>query len=150
MWEDPNNPKWEKLKFPLGTCVFKVSWHSYNYGDANKSEKILMTDASVEEVSFLKESPTMKAVSKFGLCQPCKFTNAALQVIAEQPTKEKHRWAGKRNDRASDLRLLQVDFAVRDDRAPIGWVFGTFMYDGNQKQENVSSNSLNHLRSWHL
>lgn len=25
VWADPNNPKWEKdLKFPLGTCVFKV------------------------------------------------------------------------------------------------------------------------------
>lgn len=28
------------------------------------------------------------------------------------------------------MRLIQVDFAVVDDRSPIGWVFGTFMYDG--------------------
>ena len=47
-----------------------------------------------------------------------------------------------RNAYASDLRLLQVDFAVRDDRkdkAPIGWVFGTFMYDGSQTADKVSN-----------
>ncbi|KAK5658145.1 hypothetical protein OQA88_2118 [Cercophora sp. LCS_1] len=39
-----------------------------------------------------------------------------------------------------DLRLLQVDFAVHDDRIPVGkdgngWVFGSFMYDGSKKSE---------------
>ncbi len=28
-----------------------------------------------------------------------------------------------------NVRLLQVDVAVRDNRAPTGWVFGTFVYD---------------------
>ncbi len=27
------------------------------------------------------------------------------------------------------LKLLQVDLAVRDDRSPTGWVFGSFIYD---------------------
>ncbi len=27
------------------------------------------------------------------------------------------------------LNLLQVDLAVRDDRSPTGWVFGSFIYD---------------------
>lgn len=64
------------------------------------------------------------------------------QVIAD-PTKNNSSKgvplaSGKvRNNFASDLRLLQVDWAVRDDRAPIGWVFGTFMYDGSQKDKNV-------------
>lgn len=35
-----------------------------------------------------------------------------------------------RNDYASDVRLIQVDWATVDNRSPIGWVFGTFMYDG--------------------
>lgn len=43
----------------------------------------------------------------------------------------------KRNDFPTDLRLLQVDFAVRDDRAPIGWVFGTLIYDGRRLDKNV-------------
>ena len=36
------------------------------------------------------------------------------------------------------MRLLQVDWAVRDDKSDIGWVFGTYMYDGSQKNQNVS------------
>ncbi len=28
------------------------------------------------------------------------------------------------------MRLLQVDIIVKDNRSPIGWVFGTFVYDG--------------------
>ena len=30
-----------------------------------------------------------------------------------------------------DMQLLQVDVAVKDQRSPIGWVFGTFVYNGN-------------------
>jgi hypothetical protein len=33
-----------------------------------------------------------------------------------------------RTDRT--VRLLQIDIAVKDHRSPIGWVFGTFVYDG--------------------
>lgn len=33
-----------------------------------------------------------------------------------------------RTDRS--VRLLQIDIAVKDHRSPIGWVFGTFVYDG--------------------
>ena len=42
-----------------------------------------------------------------------------------------------RQDTVSDVRLIQVDFATRDDRADIGWVFGTFMFDSEQKASNV-------------
>ncbi|KAG8972690.1 hypothetical protein FRB90_010165 [Tulasnella sp. 427] len=38
--------------------------------------------------------------------------------------------SGTRNDFASEVRLIQVDWATVDERSPIGWVFGTFMYDG--------------------
>ena len=31
-----------------------------------------------------------------------------------------------------------MDFAVRDPRSPIGWVFGVFLYDGSRNNENVS------------
>ncbi|KAF2757845.1 hypothetical protein EJ05DRAFT_368530 [Pseudovirgaria hyperparasitica] len=113
IWRDPNNPRWDKkefpdgFQFPVGTAVFKI----------------LMTDATNDEVPSMAGAPVMKA------------------VIAQPPTPEQEAqswtWqASKRNDFASDLRLLQVDFAVRDDRAPIGWVFGTFMYDGSQKDQN--------------
>ena len=31
------------------------------------------------------------------------------------------------------LHLVQVDFAARDERSPIGWVFGTYACDGRKK-----------------
>lgn len=69
-----------------------------------------MTDATDDEVPKMKGAPAMKAVIAKPLTSPS----------------DNGRY---RNNFASDLRLLQVDFAVRDDRAPIGWVFGTFMFD---------------------
>ncbi|KAH8681759.1 hypothetical protein BX600DRAFT_544267 [Xylariales sp. PMI_506] len=98
IWQNPNNPRWEKFKFPIGTCVFKI----------------LMTDAKDSEIPSMKGSPSMQA------------------VISPQGSES----GQTRNDFPSELRLLQMDFAVRDDRAPIGWVFGTFMYDGNVKDRN--------------
>ncbi|KAF4340262.1 hypothetical protein FBEOM_5773 [Fusarium beomiforme] len=41
-----------------------------------------------------------------------------------------------RNKHASPLRLIQVDFAVVDKRSPIGWVFGTFMYNKNHSAKD--------------
>ena len=38
-----------------------------------------------------------------------------------------------------------MDWAVRDDRAPIGWVFGTYMFDGSQKEENVGPHHYTYL-----
>jgi hypothetical protein len=32
-----------------------------------------------------------------------------------------------------------MDFAVRDPRSPIGWVFGVFLYDGSRQDDDVSS-----------
>lgn len=67
------------------------------------------------------------------------FINADDQVIAPSASDPTRNAANPvlRNDFASDLRLLQVDFAVRDNRAPIGWVFGTFIYTGNKPESNV-------------
>ncbi|KAG8867030.1 hypothetical protein FRB98_004411, partial [Tulasnella sp. 332] len=101
VWNDPNNPNWaEDLKFPDGTCVFKL----------------LMTTASNEQVFTMKGSPGWPA------------------VIAPQPDPCIAPINGaKRNSHASLVRLIQVDWAVVDWRAPIRWVFGTFMYDGTLK-----------------
>lgn len=43
-----------------------------------------------------------------------------------------------RKDTADTLRLIQTDFAARDDRFPeLGWVFGAFIYDGTKANHNV-------------
>lgn len=54
-----------------------------------------------------------------------------MQVISPQPNPKQAPPTGKvRNEFSSKVRLIQVDFAVVDHRSPIGWVFGTFMYNG--------------------
>ena len=57
-------------------------------------------------------------------------------MIAQQPNLAKPPpSAALRNDRASYVRLIQVDWAVVDCSAPTGWVFGTFMYDSTLSGE---------------
>ncbi|GFG19192.1 hypothetical protein IFM5058_09806 [Aspergillus udagawae] len=84
--------------------------------------QILLTDATDEELPNLKDSPSMNAVIARSPNDPIK--DAACPK--------------KRNEHASKLRLLQVDFAVRDDRSPIGWIFGTFMYNGDKCEKNTT------------
>ncbi|KAG8724663.1 hypothetical protein FRC09_015807 [Ceratobasidium sp. 395] len=104
MWKDPNNPSWEEdVQFPEGSVVFKV----------------LMTDASDEDLPTQRGSPTWPTM-----------------ISQTNPEQNFFPIAGKRNDYPSDVRLLQIDFAVRDARAPIGWVFGAFMYDGRKSNSN--------------
>ncbi|EIN12200.1 hypothetical protein PUNSTDRAFT_124197 [Punctularia strigosozonata HHB-11173 SS5] len=109
VWKDPNNPQWnDHLKFPHGTMVYKM----------------LFTNATEEEVPLLKGAPTWDA------------------MIVEQPDPTKNPEPGndpakdKRNQYTTPMRLVQMDFAVRDDRAPVGWVFGTFMFDGSRTDIN--------------
>lgn len=124
MWRDPANPKWDKhIVFPLGTCVFKV----------------LMTEATEQEVRCLKGAPTLNAV-------------IATAESAAKKQGGKSGSAAVRKKEPEPLRLLQVDFAVRDDRVAVGpdgngWVFGTFMYDGSRKDADVSKDYLGCLHN---
>src|SRR5262249_10650178 len=36
-----------------------------------------------------------------------------------------------------ELALIQMDIMVRDDQSPLGWVFGTFQYNGARKAADV-------------
>lgn len=40
----------------------------------------------------------------------------------------------------SDLALIQMDLMVRDDRSPLGWIFGTFQYNGDLKRRTPWEN----------
>ena len=57
------------------------------------------------------------------------------QVIAQYVDNTMPWRASARDDSVSEIRLTQVDFAVRDDRAKIGWVFGTFMYYSESREK---------------
>lgn len=72
------------------------------------SFKLLFTDASVEEVPFLK-------ASKVWTANIYRDTNYTLPRV----------------DR--EVRLLQIDIAVKEPRVAeqAGWIFGTFIYNGD-------------------
>ncbi|KAF5023672.1 hypothetical protein F66182_4238 [Fusarium sp. NRRL 66182] len=60
----------------------------------------------------MKGSPSMDAV-----------------ICRDPPTGPAPKNGKNRGTRPSKVRLIQVDFAVVDERSPIGWVFGSYMYD---------------------
>eukprot|EP00118_Oscarella_pearsei_P006518 m.29564 g.29564 ORF g.29564 m.29564 type:complete len:452 (+) comp31187_c0_seq1:197-1552(+) len=83
------------------------------FSNATVSFKLLFTQADKKELPFLEGSPEWQA------------------TIAKMPFDPKQ-GGGPSEERTEpkNLRLLQVDIAVRDHRADktTGWLFGTFMY----------------------
>jgi hypothetical protein len=98
---------------PRGGYVLGQVWQNRDAPDPMRARfpegtvafKLIFTTASVDQVPFLKGSLEWQA-----------DINRAKDA-GPRPT----------------LRLLQIDVAVRDSRADAttGWVFGTFIYDGN-------------------
>ena len=104
---------------PRGGFVVGQVWQNRDNPDPTKAEfpegtvafKLLFTSASVQQVPFLKGSLEWQA--------------------------DINRTAG--TTPPPTLRLLQIDVAVRDSRADdtTGWVFGTFIYDGDAPGDTV-------------
>jgi hypothetical protein len=98
---------------PRGGFTLGQVWANPNAPDATKASfpegsvafKLILTSASVSQVPYLARSLTWRA-----------DINRASGTAA-RPV----------------LRLLQIDVAVRDRRAnsTTGWLFGTFIYNGN-------------------
>jgi hypothetical protein len=104
---------------PRGGYVLGQVWKNPNDPDPRKAKfpegtvafKLLFTAATVAQVPYLKNS------------------------LEWQADINRSRGTGRR----PTLRLLQIDVAVRDTRADstTGWVFGTFIYDGNAPGQTV-------------
>ena len=94
------------VRFPSGSVVGKA----------------LFTSASPDEVDYLQGAPTWEANV---LPPPCRgrFTGTATDPRTNEEVK------CERSLR--EMRLAQFDVAVVDERSPLGWVFGTFVYDGS-------------------
>lgn len=127
MWKNPARPTWDKdLLFEPGGMAFKL----------------VVADASEEEIPTLKGAPHWEVVRHASIRKECNINwKSILQVIAQQedngvPIFEQNPNV-LRNNHTSTVRLLQLDFAIRDVRAPVGWVFGTFMYDGTRTDRDV-------------
>lgn len=100
---------------PIGGHVIGLVWENENVPDGSRAVfpdgtvaiKLLFTQATSRQVPYLKNSLQWDA------------------NIQKQPrSNERH---------VRKLRLLQIDFAVRESRADdtTGWVFGTFVYDAD-------------------
>jgi hypothetical protein len=77
--------------------------------------KLLFTQAKVDEVAYLRGQAGYEWDA---------YIYETLPVDPRRPNQ-----SDKRS--VQPLRLLQVDISVRDDRSPTGWVFGTFVYNGD-------------------
>ncbi len=83
--------------------------------------KVLTTSATPDCVSYLKGSPEW-TVDRHKLDET---TNEYMCERAPQVS-----------------RIVQVDVAVRDERSPSGWVYGTFAYDGTRGGKTFWDNLL--------
>jgi hypothetical protein len=107
---------------PGGYVVSQV-WKDPSNPDSNKAQfpvgtvaaKILFTDTTDIEAPFMKSDASLIW---------------SAQIERGAPPKK--------------LRLLQMDIAVRDSRANAltGWVFGTFMFDGNTNKSKYWENII--------
>jgi len=105
IWADHGNPN--------------TSGNAAMMPEGTVAAKLLFTTATVNEVPYLANSPTWNAYvygdPNFNPppgTRPPAPPRAVLQV-----------------------RLLQIDVAVKDSRAPLGWVFGTFVYGGGPQDQ---------------
>lgn len=108
MWADPNNPKWDD---------------HLHFPHGSVICENIFCDVEDEEVPIAKGSPE------------------AYACIGELPKYPGDARAPLRHNGEgiyTRLRLVQVDFAARDERSPIGWVFGTYACDGRKDDLNVS------------
>jgi hypothetical protein len=77
--------------------------------------KLLFTTAPVAQAPYLAGSPTWNAM----VYDPNYNPPAGPPPPGPPPPRS-----------LQQLRLLQIDVAVKDNRVPTGWVFGTFVYGG--------------------
>ncbi|MFL5345065.1 MAG: hypothetical protein ACJ8AT_09735 [Hyalangium sp.] len=103
---------------PNGTPVFPTS--NVAFPDGAVIGKLLFTTANEKQLPILANMPKWKAnisSAEFCMCEPCSFqkiSNECKRTLGE-------------------VTLMQVDIAVADKRSPSGWVYGTFVADGQAK-----------------
>jgi hypothetical protein len=100
-------------------------WRDHNNPDIRKAAfpngtvicKILFIDIPAEQVPFLVNPIQWQAYV------PTTYTAPPIAPRVFKP-----------------LSLVQMDLSVRDDRAPLGWIFGNYQYNGAMKAANPWEN----------
>jgi hypothetical protein len=102
---------------------------SVNFPEGSASIKLLFTDASTDEVTYLKGAPEYDA-----------NLDASGSGSSSRPVVDRSKRA---------VRLLQVDISVKDSRASeTGWVFGTFGWVGPAKGDGLFDNLVPASLQW--
>jgi hypothetical protein len=102
---------------------------SVNFPEGTVSIKFLFTDASTDEVTYLREAPEY---------------DANIDIAGSG---SRTRPVDQRQKRA--VRLLQVDISVKDRNAPDTlWVFGTFGWVGPNKGDGLYDNLVPVSLQW--
>lgn len=102
VWKGVRHPNPDTLPHPE-TAIFP---------NGTVAIKLLFTEATKDEVRYLSGQEGFEWEA----------------YIYEKLPKDPRRPDPMASRRLERLRLLQVDVAVRDDRSPTRWVFGTFVY----------------------
>jgi hypothetical protein len=109
---------------PDGTAVFPTS--NVAFPDGAVIGKLLFTTATDKEIPILSNMPKWQAnisTADFCNCKPSTGQQAcSFQQISEQCPRT-----------LGEVTLMQFDIAVRDNRSPTGWAYGTFVADGQAK-----------------
>ena len=92
--------------------------------------KLLFTTATPEQIPNLENMPQWQAnisAPSYCACTPApgdggSSSTCSFQEVSQQCPRS-----------PGTVTLLQFDIAVRDDRSPTGWAYGTFVADGIQK-----------------
>lgn len=107
-----------------GTPVFPTS--NVAFPDGAVIGKLLFTTATDKQIPILSNMPKWKAnISDPSFCN-CKPSTGQPACSFQQISQQCPRTLG-------EVTLMQFDIAVRDNRSPSGWAYGTFVADGLQK-----------------
>lgn len=116
---------------PDGTVAMPTS--HLRFGEGTVVGKLLFTTATAANASFLENMPTWTANTSMGAAgRP----NPTFCTPPRGATMPQMSISCKRSP--SKVTLLQFDVAVRDSRATNGWVFGTFVADGEAKASEAN------------
>ena len=110
---------------PDGKAEFPTS--KMDFPEGAVIGKLLFTTATPAQIPILSNMPKWQAnisAPSYCKCTPTDPTRAkcSFQEVSEQCSRS-----------PGEVYLMQFDIAVKDERSPTGWAFGTFVADGQNK-----------------
>lgn len=119
VWKDPTKPDpsvTSNQGFPIGTVVCKLLFVD------------MSPDLIAEQVPYLVNPIEWQAYTAVG--------------FNPQPENQLHTPVPEKPRRVKEVTLIQMDIMIRDDRAPSGWIFGTFQYNGTLENTTPWNNLI--------